>query len=56
MPEQDFWMTVRQALLLLVDAVERTKLNYGAPHPITKVIRPTTGDLRKEWKRRQVPL
>jgi hypothetical protein len=53
MTEQQFWMNIRQALLMLVDAVEKTKLNYGQPDPVTNLTKITTGDLRKQWKRRQ---
>ena len=50
MTDREFWLAVRQAFLTLVDAVERTKLDYGQPDPITKRIKPTTSDLRKVWK------
>lgn len=50
MTDREFWLAVRQAFLTLVDAVERARLNYGQPDPITKEIKPTTGDLRREWK------
>lgn len=51
MTDRDFWMAVRQALLTFVDAVERARLDYGQPDPITKRIKPTTSDLRKIWKK-----
>ena len=51
MTDREFWLAFRQAFLTLVDAVERTKLGYGQPHPVTKQIKPTTADLRKAWKR-----
>jgi len=50
MTDREFWLAVRQAFLTLVDAIERARLDYGQPDPITKRIRPTTGDLRKAWK------
>ena len=56
MTEREFWLAVRQAFLTLVDAVERTKLGYGQPHPVTKQIKPTTGALRKKWKKQQSAL
>jgi len=40
MDDHDFWMAIRQALLMLLDALER-KLG----------IAPRTAELRKLWKR-----
>jgi hypothetical protein len=53
MTDLEFWLAARQAFLTLVDAIERARLDYGQPDPITKRIKPTTGDLRKAWKKRQ---
>lgn len=39
--DKDFWTEIRQALLMLVDVIERWF-----------VIRPKTSELRKEWKKR----
>ena len=40
MTTRAFWLAVREALLALIDAVERL-LDYS----------PTTSQMRKEWKR-----
>lgn len=42
MNDRDFWMAVRQALLMLIDAIERWQ-----------ALEPRTAELRRDARRRQ---